>query len=175
MTTDFQISDSKKIKGLKFLRPSSHIDERGEIWTSYYGELLNQLLPENIAFKHDKFSYSKKNVLRGIHGDTKSWKMVSCVQGSIMQVIVDMRETSETFLKWESIIVGDDNRLVTLVPPNFGNAFFVLSETATYHYKLAYEGDYFDVKDQFTVSWNDPRIGITWPNKNPILSNRDKK
>ena len=101
--------------------------------------------------------------------------MVSCVQGSIMQVIVDMRETSETFLKWESIIVGDDNRLVTLVPPNFGNAFFVLSETATYHYKLAYEGDYFDVKDQFTVSWNDPRIGIIWPNKNPILSNRDKK
>ena len=91
-----------------------------------------------------------------------------------MQVVVDMRKTSETFLKWESFKIGDDNRLMILIPPNFGNAFFVLSEIATYHYKLAYEGKYFDVEDQFTIPWNDPRIGIRWPVDNPILSNRDK-
>ncbi len=175
MTIDFQISNSKKIEGLKLIRPSSHVEDRGEIWTSYQGDILNQLLPENMAFKHDKFSVSKKNVLRGIHGDTKSWKMISCIQGSIMQVIVDMRETSKTFLKWESFNIGDKNRLMLLIPPNFGNAFYVYSETATYHYKLAYEGKYFDVKDQFTISWNDPKIGIKWPSACPILSDRDTK
>ena len=174
MAIDFEISNSKKIKGLKIIRPSIHIEDRGEIWSSYSKDLLGELLPENILFKHDKFSTSKKNVLRGIHGDDKSWKMISCIQGSIMQVVVDMRKTSETFLKWESFKIGDDNRLMILIPPNFGNAFLVLSEIATYHYKLAYEGKYFDVEDQFTIPWNDPRVGIRWPVDNPILSNRDK-
>ena len=62
---------------------------------------------------------------------------------------------------------------MVLIPPGLGNAFFVKSEFATYHYKLAYQGDYVDSEDQFTVAWDDPRINIDWPSKDPILSERD--
>ena len=62
-----------------------------------------------------------------------------------------------------------------LLPPGIGNAFFVKSESATYHYKLAYPGGYADADEQFTVSWNDPRIKVAWPNDAPILSDRDKR
>ena len=61
-----------------------------------------------------------------------------------------------------------------LLPPGFGNSFLVTSEAAMYHYKLAYIGDYVDAADQFSVRWDDPRLGIDWPVKNPTLSDRDK-
>ena len=61
-----------------------------------------------------------------------------------------------------------------LLPPGIGNAFYVRSEAAVYHYKLAYLGDYFDAADQFSVKWNDPEIAIEWPTNHPILSDRDK-
>ena len=61
------------------------------------------------------------------------------------------------------------------MPPGLGNAFYVKSEIATYHYKLAYDGHYADVDEQFTVAWNDPRINIDWPTSDPILSERDKR
>jgi len=113
--------------------------------------------------------------LRGIHGDHKSWKFVSCVSGYIFQVAVDMRKNSETFLEWEAFNLGGSNREMILLPPGVGNAFYVTSDNATYHYKLAYDGDYADVDDQFTVAWNDPRINIVWPTTDPILSERDRR
>ena len=61
-----------------------------------------------------------------------------------------------------------------LLPPKMGNSFFVNSEMAIYHYKLAYEGEYLDAEDQFHLKWNDPSLGIEWPIEHPILSNRDK-
>lgn len=173
MPIEFCISDSSILEGLKIVSPSCHNENRGSIWTSYSSDSIDPLLPKNLFFKHDKFSSSYKNVLRGIHGDSKSWKLVSCIQGSIMQVVVDMRKTSDTFLKWESFNLGDNNKSSILIPPGMGNAFYVKSEIATYHYKLAYDGDYIDAEDQFTISWNDPRIDIEWPTEKPILSNRD--
>ena len=65
------------------------------------------------------------------------------------------------------------NRVQILVPPGFGNSFFVHSDVAVYHYKLAYEGEYVDASEQFTVRWDDPTIGIKWPTDEPILSKRD--
>ena len=112
-------------------------------------------------------------MLRGIHGDHKSWKLVSCVAGEIMQVVVDMRKESSTYLSHECFNFGSHNHQMVLIPPGLGNAFFVKSEFATYHYKLAYQGDYVDSEDQFTVAWDDPRINIDWPSNGPILSERD--
>jgi dTDP-4-dehydrorhamnose 3,5-epimerase len=173
VSLDFLIKSSPTLPGVKIITPSVNDESRGSIWTSYSSDYIDSLLPDGLFFKHDKFSSSFKNVLRGIHGDSKSWKLISCVQGSIMQVIVDMRNSSNTFLKWESFQLGDNNKSSVLIPPGMGNAFYVSSEVATYHYKLAYEGDYIDAEDQFTVSWNDPRINIDWPTQKPILSNRD--
>ena len=175
MAIEFSIAGSTKISGLKIITPSAFEESRGSIWTSYSTSEIARLLPNNLQFKHDKFSVSKNNVLRGIHGDHKSWKLVSCVSGGIFQVVVDMRENSETFLHWEAFDLGADNREMILIPPGLGNAFYVKSAHATYHYKLAYDGDYADTDEQFTVSWNDPRINILWPTIDPILSDRDRR
>jgi dTDP-4-dehydrorhamnose 3,5-epimerase len=175
MPIEFNVTVSTKIKDLKIITPSAFEESRGSIWTSYSTDEIGALLPKDLFFKHDKFSVSKKNVLRGIHGDHKSWKLVSCVSGSILQVVVDMRENSETFLQWDGFDLGGDNRQMILIPPGLGNAFFVKSDQATYHYKLAYEGDYADADEQFTVRWDDPRVNVVWPTTDPILSERDRR
>lgn len=175
MTIDFKLKNSEKIEGIKIIEPSIFNENRGSIWTSFIANNDLCLLPNDLQFNHDKFSLSKFNVLRGIHGDSKSWKLVSCVSGNIYQVVVDMRESSETFLTWESFELGDNNRKMILIPPGMGNAFYVKSETAIYHYKLAYDGDYADADEQFTVPWNDKRLNIDWPSSTPILSERDKR
>jgi dTDP-4-dehydrorhamnose 3,5-epimerase len=170
----FKIEKSKKIDGVYIFTPSCGEDDRGIIYTSYYKDNFKELLPKDLSFKHDKFSSSKKNVLRGIHGDVKSWKLVTCVYGEIYQVVVDCRKDSPTYLLWESFIINSEKPQLILLPPNMGNSFFVNSESAIYHYKLAYEGEYLDAEDQFSLKWNDPLIGIEWPTNNPILSGRDK-
>ena len=175
MVAEFSIIDSDVLPGVKVITPSVFEESRGSIWTSYRTDLLGSFLPGELSFKHDKFSQSNANVLRGIHGDHKSWKLVSCIHGQIMQVVVDMRASSKTYLKWESFDLGAQNRSMILIPPGMGNAFHVSSRSAIYHYKLAYSGDYIDADEQFTVSWNDPRINIKWPTNDPILSERDAR
>lgn len=171
---NFKIEKSKKIDGVFIFTPSICKDYRGIIYTSFYEDNFKNYLPKDIEFKHDKFSSSKRNVLRGIHGDVKSWKLISCVYGEIYQVVVDCREESSTFRQWEAFTITSENPQMILLPPNMGNSFFVKSEVAIYHYKLAYEGEYLDAEDQFSIKWNDPNLGIKWPIETPILSGRDK-
>lgn len=171
---DFEIIKSEIIDGVLIFKPSKNIDDRGSLYTTFHNDVFREFIPKDLTFKHDKFSKSNKHVLRGIHGDIKSWKLVTSVCGEILEVIVDMREGSPTFLKFEKFIINDDNQISILLPPGIGNSFLVLSEVAVYHYKLAYEGEYLDAEDQFSVKWNDPKIGIDWPLEDPILSNRDK-
>ncbi len=173
MSILFNIEESSKIKGIRVITPTIHKDERGTIWTSFLKE-IEEIIPDNKGFNHDKFSQSKKNVLRGVHGDSKSWKLVTCVYGEVYQVVVDYREDSTTYLQWESFKINEDNQKLILIPPNVGNAYCVLSDTAVYHYKFSYHGSYVDADDQFTLKWNDKRIGIDWPIKFPILSKRDE-
>lgn len=175
MAIEFKVTQSLVLPGVKMITPSVFEESRGSIWTSYNSELLGDLLPAGLAFKHDKFSQSKANVLRGIHGDHQSWKLVSCIYGKIKQVVVDMRDSSDTYLEWESFDLGPQNRSMILIPPGMGNAFYVGSNSAVYHYKLAYPGDYIDADEQFTVPWNDPRLNISWPTDTPILSERDAR
>ena len=173
MSIEFNIENSTIFSEVKIVKPSISEDLRGNIWTSYKTSEISGIIPNNVSFIHDKFSLSKKNVLRGIHGDHKTWKLVTCVFGKIFQVVVDLREQSLTYKKWESFTIDALQPKSILVPPGFGNAFFVLSSSAIYHYKLAYSGDYIDSNDQFTHAWNDKLIGIQWPSKEPILSPRD--
>jgi dTDP-4-dehydrorhamnose 3,5-epimerase len=173
VTINFDIKESDIIKGLWIITPSVSDDLRGNIWTSFLKDSLEQLLPKNLAFIHDKFSISKKNVLRGIHGDYNSWKLVSCVYGEIQQVVVDLRLKSPTYKKYQQFVIGESNFQLILIPPNMGNAYLVKSLNAVYHYKLAYLGKYIDANDQYSLKWNDESIGINWSTKSPILSERD--
>jgi dTDP-4-dehydrorhamnose 3,5-epimerase len=167
------VENDRDLPEVLILTPDVFEELRGEIWTSYNSNDYDELIP--CQFNHDKFSISKKNVLRGIHGDNKSWKLISCPMGDILAVIVDLREGSDNYLKHKSFNLNSENKIQLLIPPGFGNSFLVNSDVALYHYKLAYEGKYIDAGEQFTVAWNDPRLGIKWPIEEPILSNRDAR
>jgi len=174
LSIDFIPKESNLINDVQIIIPTVSSDERGNIWSSFQESNFQNFLPNEVKFNHDKFSTSKKNVLRGIHGDTKSWKLVTCVSGKIQQVVVDFRKSSSTYKTWESFIIDCLSPKMILIPPGVGNAYCVLSEEAVYHYKLAYEGNYFDADQQFTHSWNDKSIGIDWSINDPILSKRDR-
>ena len=168
------VASSEILNEVKIFEPSVGRDSRGTIFTTYIKEPYDTYLPSGLLFNHDKFAESKKHALRGLHGDSKTWKLISCIHGEIFQVVVDMRPCSPTYLKWDSWLLNDKNKLQILIPSNYVNGYYVISENAIFHYKLAYEGEYFDVSQQTVVKWNDPRLQIKWPTNNPILQDRDK-
>lgn len=166
----FDIKDLPEIKDLKSINYSDFSDHRGNIYTTFRRDFLGDI---NGAFDHDKFSHSKKNVLRGFHADYKSQKIVTCVYGKILQVFCDYRSNSETYLNVYSKILHHSDLMSFYVPVGVLNAYYVMSERAVYHYKYDYVGEYADVEDQITVAWNNPLINFNWPVKQPILSERD--
>ena len=157
-------SDIKIIKGNNFK------DKRGILWTTWKKGFF-----KTVKFNHDKFSLSKKNTLRGLHCDFKSWKMVTSVYGKFLFVVVDMRKNSKNYLKHKKWILDHKKPMLVLVPPYFANAHLCLSKVCLFHYKWSYKGKYIDVKKQTTYLWSDPKLNIKWPIKKPILSNRDKR
>ena len=158
-----------KFKEIKIFEPDVFTDYRGDLWT-----LWKKSSDFKIDFNHDKVSTSRKNVLRGIHGDFKSTKLVTCLYGEIYFVVVDNRKESSTYGQWDHMILNDKKRKMVLLPPGLGNGFLVLTDNSVFHYKWQYEGEYPDVKDQFTIKWNSKKININWPINNPILQERDK-
>ena len=163
---------SKKFPEVSVCNHDAHYDYRGNLWTIW----SSRLDPSKLKFNHDKVSVSKKNVLRGIHGDYKSHKYITVLYGELFFAVVDYRKPNENQNKLESetmVLSGDRPRSI-LLPPGFGNGFFVLSDSVVFHYKWCYEGNYPDVEEQFTIKWDDHRHQISWPHNNPILQDRDK-
>ena len=160
-----------KFEEVKVFRPSVFRDYRGDYWTSW---MAGQNKDEDLNFNHDKVSTSRKNVLRGIHGDSKAYKLLTCLHGKSYCVVVNNRKDSSTYLEWDWILLDDVNRDRILLPPGFGVGYLILSDVAVMHYKWAYKGEYPDIDQQFSLRWNDEKISINWPIENPILSIRDK-
>tara|TARA_X000000950_G_scaffold287537_1_gene400195 strand:- start:1596 stop:2105 length:510 start_codon:yes stop_codon:yes gene_type:complete len=149
--------------------PTIFEDFRGK-----YIETYNKKIYTNsgikLNFVQDDVSISKKNVLRGIHGDNKTWKLISCLHGKFLLVVVNNDKKSKKYKKYFSIILSEKNRLQVLVPPKHGNGHLVLSDKAIFHYKQTTE---YDRKSQFTIMWDDKDYKFKWPIKKPILSKRD--
>lgn len=145
-------------------------DHRGE-YIETYNEKLYKENEIDVKFVQDDISVSSRNVLRGIHGDADTWKLISCLYGKFYFVVVNCNTDSENFGKWQSFVLSDRNRLQVLVPPKYGNAHLVLSDMAIFHYK---QSTYYNPSQQFTYKWDDPKLNIWWPIKNPILSQRDE-
>lgn len=157
-----------KINDVKVFEPDVYCDYRGDLWTLWKDG------DHGLSFNHDKVSTSRQHVLRGIHGDQKSWKLVTCLYGELYFVVVDNRPSSKTYHQWDWLILDDRKRKQVLIPPGVGNGFLVMSPASVFHYKWSYDGEYPDVKDQFTIKWNDNQLNIDWPIQNPILQFRDK-
>lgn len=160
-----------KIENVLLIKLDIFEDHRGE-YVETYNEELYRKKGINIKFIQDDISVSTKNVLRGIHGDSETWKLISCFYGKFYLVVLNCDNSSKSFGKWESFVLSDVNRLQVLVPPKYGNAHLILSDKAIFHYK---QSNYYNPAKQFTYKWNDPKFNIWWPIKNPILSQRDEE
>ena len=143
-------------------------DHRGVYVEIYNAELYDaQNLPR---FVQDDYSISRRHVLRGLHGDQDTWKLITCPIGEIYFVVLDLREKSPSFGTWQSFVISEHNHRQILVPPGCANGHLVMSERAMFHYK---QSTYYS-KNQFTVRWDDPKHKIWWPIASPILSRRDQ-
>ena len=157
-----------KIKGLKLIRSNIYKDKRGFLRETYRKNIVN-----NMNFPFDIMSYSKKNVLRGLHYQSKNSqaKIITVTYGKILDVAVDLRKNSKTFGKYFSLIISHNDNFSFYIPKNFAHGFLCLSEKCTINYKCS---DYRNSKFEKTLNWKDPDINIKWPIKNPILSQKDK-
>ena len=173
MIDALSISSDSILTELKIVRHTQFVDDRGQLYSHYTRESEREIL-HGRHFNHHKFAVSKKDVLRGIHGDFKTHKLVTCVFGEIYQVVVDCRSGSASFGAYTAFNLVGGDCISILIPPGFGNAYLTRSDHSVYSYKLAYDGEYIDAEDQFTYSWNDTRFGINWPEGTPILSARDQ-
>ena len=159
-----------KLDGVLLIKLHVFEDHRGEYIETYNRELYRKN-GIDIKFVQDDIAVSTKNVLRGIHGDPETWKLISCLYGKFYFVVVNCDGDSENFGKWQSFVLSDVNRLQVLVPPKYGNGHLILSDKAIFHYK---QSTYYNPAIQFTYKWDDPKFSIWWPIKNPILSQRDE-
>lgn len=164
-----QISKTK-LDGVLLLKPEVFEDFRGQ-YVETYNEQFCRENGIDVKFVQDDISISSRHVLRGIHGDAETWKLVSCMHGKFYLVVVNCDKESKNFGKWQSFVLSDVNRHQVLIPPKHGNGHVVLSDTAIFHYK---QNTYYNPKGQFTYIWNDPQLKIWWPVKNPLLSQRDE-
>ncbi len=158
---------SVKISGLKIIQTKIFFDKRG-----FFKEVYkNNLIKKN--FKFDVISLSKKNVIRGLHIQTKKpqAKVITVVSGKIMDVAVDLRKNSKTFGKYYSLIISDKSDYSFYVPEGFAHGFLCLSDKCIVHYKCS---EYRHKKSETTLNWNDQEVKIKWPIKKPILSKKDK-
>ena len=158
------------VDGVKFYEQDSYHDFRGHYYTVY-----DNLIDNKNHYVRDKISISRKDVLRGIHGDFETTKLITCVYGEVYSVIVDNRKDSKTYRDWFWNIFSHNNRNIIILPPGVGLSYLVLNDEASILYKWSYPNDYPDVEDQFTIKWDDPELNIYWPIDNPILQLRDKK
>lgn len=163
---------SKILPDVAIITPDVFYDYRGEYIETWNIENYKIFNKGNITFKQDDISTSVRHTLRGLHGDNETWKLVQCLYGSILQVVVDMRPDSKTYLKHDMFSINDKNRRQILVPPGFANGHLIMSEMGIFSYKQStlYVGS----DAQFTIKWDDPKLNISWPIINPILSSRDK-
>jgi dTDP-4-dehydrorhamnose 3,5-epimerase len=161
-----------KLDNVLVIKPPTIFEDFRGTYIETYNEHIYNDAGITAKFVQDDISVSSRHVLRGIHGDTKTWKLVSCLYGRFYLVVVNCDRQSTDFGKWDSFSLSDANRLQVLVPPKHGAAHLVMSDKAIFHYK---QSTYYDRASQFTYKWNEPAFNIYWPVKNPILSERDAR
>jgi len=160
-----------KLDGVLLINPPTIFEDFRGTYLELYNELLYAESGITVNFVQDDISVSSRHVLRGIHGDAETWKLISCLHGKFYLMVVNWDEASPQYRQWEAFTLSDQNRLQVLIPPKFGNGHVVLSEVAIFHYK---QSSYYNRSGQFTILWNDPDLNLWWPVRNPILSRRDE-
>ena len=165
-----------RINGLFVLKPTIFKDHRGYFMESYNQKNINKLLG-NINFVQDNESESSRGVLRGLHFQMPPYsqnKLVRCLKGSVLDVVLDLRKNSRTYGKFETTLLTDTNKNQLFIPKGFAHGFIVISETAIFSYKV---DNYYNPESESGIIWNDPDLNIDWKiNKTEtIVSEKDAK
>jgi dTDP-4-dehydrorhamnose 3,5-epimerase len=157
-----------KITGPKIIQTKIFKDKRGFLKEIFRKEAVN-----NEDFPFDIYSSSKKNVLRGLHIQTKDpqAKIITVTHGKIFDVAVDLRKKSKTYGKFFGIIISDSDDFSFYIPAGFAHGFVCLSKKCTVYYK---NSKYRSPNYEVSLTWNDADLNINWPVKNPVLSSKDK-
>jgi dTDP-4-dehydrorhamnose 3,5-epimerase len=162
-----------EIPGLVVLEPKVFGDSRG-----FFMELWNRRSYReagiDVDFVQDNLSRSRRGTLRGLHfqNPNPQGKLLGVLEGEVFDVAVDIRRSSATFGRWHGVVLSAENKRQFYVPPGFAHGFAVLSDTVLFHYKCT---EFYSPKHELAIRWDDPDIGIEWPLKDPLLSERDAR
>ncbi|ODM54990.1 dTDP-4-dehydrorhamnose 3,5-epimerase [Elizabethkingia meningoseptica] len=164
------------LKDCYIIEPTIFEDERGYFYEKYNENKFEELTGLNGHFVQDNISKSSFGVLRGLHlqkGDYAQAKLVSCLEGKVWDIAVDVRENSPTFGQWFGIELSAENKLQFYVPRGFAHGFVVLSETAIFSYKC---DNLYNKESEGSVKYNDPDLNIDWKisEADMILSEKDQ-
>lgn len=161
------------IPDVVLVEPKIFPDARGFFFESFkVSDFEKAGLP--IRFVQDNFSFSKKDVIRGLHYQKHpkaQGKLVSILKGSVWDVAVDLRKGSPTFLKWVATELNDRNHAMLYIPPGFAHGFASLTEDVHLLYKCTSE---YDPQADAGIRWDDPTLAIAWPVGHPIISEKDR-
>mgnify|MGYP003125301185 FL=1 len=174
MSVAYNIND---IPGLTLIRPKLFKDNRGENFEGFDTKNFSNIIKPDItlrkAFKHkrfilDTFSKSKQNVFRGLHGDNKTWKLITCLYGEIFFIVLHPKTKTVAKFKLDS-----KNRDQVLVPNDCVNGHYCISDECLFSYKMTEH--YGGIKSQYTIKWHDKKYNFNWPFDitNAIISDRD--
>jgi len=159
------------LSGVVLVEPRVFEDARGFFMETYHAP---RFAAAGIGqeFVQDNHTRSVKSTLRGLHFQVTrpQGKLVRVVAGEVFDVAVDLRRGSPTFARWHGLVLSAENRLQIYIPPGFGHGFCVLSDTADVLYKCT---EVYDPGGDRSIRWDDPRIGIDWPVRDPLLSAKD--
>jgi len=157
------------------IEPKVFGDARGFFFESFNQKAFDEAIGGHVEFVQDNHSRSAKGVLRGLHYQIQQsqGKLVRAVRGAVFDVAVDIRKSSTTFGKWVGVELTEDNHRQLWIPAGFAHGFLVLSDSADFLYKTT---DYYAPAHERSIAWNDPSIGINWPELgiSPSLSAKDQ-
>jgi dTDP-4-dehydrorhamnose 3,5-epimerase len=164
------------LKDCYIIEPTIFEDDRGYFFEKFNEKRFEELTGMNGHFVQDNISKSSYGVLRGLHlqkGEHAQAKLVSCLEGKVWDVAVDLREDSPSFGKWFGIELTAENKLQLYVPRGFGHGFSVVSDTAVFSYKC---DNFYNKESEGAVKFNDPDLNIDWQigEKDMILSEKDQ-
>lgn len=163
-----------KVKDLYIIEPVVHGDNRGWFMESWSKKIFDEA-GLHYDFIQDNHSFSaKKGVLRGLHfqkGEAAQAKLIRCIRGAVLDVAVDMRKGSPTYMKWEAVELSEDNFRQLLVPRGFLHGFLTLTDNVEFVYKV---DNYYNNEADRSIRFDDPDLNIDWGIKDPILSDKDK-
>ena len=161
------------IKGVLILTPKVFGDDRGFFFESFKADVFSESVGAEVSFVQDNHSKSQKNVLRGLHLQTRKpqGKLIRVISGHIFDVVVDLRPKSSTFGRWVGVNLSAENKNQLWVPEGLAHGFLTTSLETEVLYKVT---DFYDPEYEISIAWDDPFIGIDWPIKEaPILSAKD--